>query len=158
MTMTLPGLRREPAKHRAIDRVSVLETKIRGLENALDQLQQDRRAALEAGDVQRQQAVTAERVAACALRQLEDRTVAHARLAEQVEALRLRLAPYLAAEANANAISVPPTVRDTTALEDQATAPIDVRGLRERFTGGLVVSLHHSPLAADPAHIPVPAA
>jgi hypothetical protein len=154
----MPALRRETRKHRVHDEVDHLRAKIRGLENVVDQLQQDRRADADVIDVQRTRANDAERVAVCALRELEDRTVSHARLAEQVEALQLRLAPYLAAEANANAITVPPAVRDTTALEDQATAPIDVRELRERFTAGLVVSLHHSPLAADPAHIPVPAA
>jgi hypothetical protein len=48
------------------------------------------------------------------------------------EALRLRaqLAPYKAAEANANRIDVPPMVRDTSAVEDQATGPIDVREVR----------------------------
>ncbi|MFD9463524.1 hypothetical protein [Streptomyces sp. NPDC060027] len=69
-------------------------------------------------------------------------------------ALRARLAPFLAAEANANRVTVPPMVRDTSAFEDQATGPIDVRELRERFATGLVVSLHHSPQAASPVHVP----
>lgn len=47
------------------------------------------------------------------------------------EALRLRakFGPQLAAEANANRINVPPMVRDTSAVEDQATGPIDVTTL-----------------------------
>ncbi|GGS41160.1 hypothetical protein F2B00_03190 [Streptomyces parvus] len=72
--------------------------------------------------------------------------------------LRAQLAPYLAADANANAITVPPSERDSSRFEDQATAPIDVRELRNRFAAGPVVSLHHSPQAADPTHIPAPAA
>jgi hypothetical protein len=56
------------------------------------------------------------------------------------EALRLRalLAPYKAAEANAHRIDVPPIQRDTTAIEDQATGPIDVRTLREAADAGLL--------------------
>lgn len=51
---------------------------------------------------------------------------------DEAVALRAQLAPYLAAEANANAIPVPPMVRDTSAIEDQATEPtIDVRPLWE---------------------------
>lgn len=34
------------------------------------------------------------------------------------------------------------------------TQEIDVRGLRERFATGPVVSLHQSPQAADPTHVP----
>ncbi|MFD3999922.1 hypothetical protein [Streptomyces rubiginosohelvolus] len=84
-------------------------------------------------------------------RQLKDQQ------AETVSAFG-QLAPYLAADANANAITVPPSERDTTAFEDQATAPIDVRELQARFTAGPVVSLQYSPQAADPTHIPAPAA
>lgn len=69
-------------------------------------------------------------------------------------ALRARFGPQIAAEENAHKITVPRMVRDTSAFEDQATAPIDVRELRERFASGPVVSLHHSPQAVDPAHIP----
>lgn len=56
---------------------------------------------------------------------------------EQLDAdnarLRTELAPHWAAEANENAIDVPPAERDTSAIEDQATAPagIDVRPLWE---------------------------
>ncbi|WP_069751663.1 hypothetical protein [Streptomyces sp. EN16] len=71
---------------------------------------------------------------------------------------RILLAPFLAAEANANAVTVPASFRDTSRFEDQATAPIDVRDLRHRFAAGPVVSLQHSPQAADPTHIPAPAA
>jgi hypothetical protein len=55
---------------------------------------------------------------------------------DEAIALRAQLAPYLAAEANANAIPVPPMVRDTSAIEDQATAPqgIDVRPLWAALT------------------------
>lgn len=34
------------------------------------------------------------------------------------------------------------------------TQETDMRGLRERFAAGRVVTLHHSPQAADPTHVP----
>lgn len=40
--------------------------------------------------------------------------------------LRTRFGAELAAEANADAVTVPPMVRDTSAFEDQATEPIPV--------------------------------
>lgn len=46
-------------------------------------------------------------------------------------ALRAQLAPYKAREANANRIDVPAAVRDTSALEDQATQPIPVYTLQQ---------------------------
>ncbi|MFF0736815.1 hypothetical protein ACFYVK_35040 [Streptomyces chartreusis] len=54
------------------------------------------------------------------------------------EALRLRaqFGPQLAAEANANRVTVPPMVRDTSAVEDQATGPIDVRALWDAAEAG----------------------
>ncbi|WP_282790840.1 hypothetical protein [Streptomyces sp. CC224B] len=68
--------------------------------------------------------------------------------------LRLQLAPYLAAEANATSITVPPMCRDTSHPDDQATDPhgINVRPLWEALGVGAVVildSLH----AADPEHV-----
>jgi chromosome segregation ATPase len=57
---------------------------------------------------------------------------------DEALALRAQLAPYKAAEANAHRIDVPPMQRDTTAIEDQATGPIDVRTLREAADAGLL--------------------
>ncbi|WP_405944695.1 hypothetical protein [Streptomyces sp. NBC_00932] len=153
-TLAIPGLRRAPRRHRAADRVTELQAENLRLRDALTQLRTERREALDAGGALRVDLADAERVAVCALDELQDRTVERDRLAEQNEGLRLRLAPYLAAEANAAAVTVPPAVRDTTAIEDQATAPVDVRDVRARFADGPVVSLRYSPLAADPAHIP----
>ena len=64
------------------------------------------------------------------------------------EALRLRakFGPQLAAEANANRITVPPMQRDTSAVEDQATGPIDVRALWEARDVGLLGPV------TDPGH------
>jgi hypothetical protein len=65
------------------------------------------------------------------------------------EALRLRalLAPYKAAEANAHRIDVPPMHRDTTAIEDQATGPVDVTALWEARDAGLLGAV------TNPGHV-----
>jgi hypothetical protein len=83
----------------------------------------------------------ARQVELCELRTERDQLV------DEVRALRSQLAPYLAAEANAQSVTVPPMVRDTTAIEDQATGPIDVRPLWQALDIGPVA-------ATDPAHIP----
>jgi hypothetical protein len=57
---------------------------------------------------------------------------------ELADGLRAQLAPFLAAEANANRVDVPPMVRDTSAMEDQATGPIDVTALWEARDAGLL--------------------
>jgi chromosome segregation ATPase len=59
--------------------------------------------------------------------------------------------------ATRDAVTVPPMERDTTAVEDQATAPIDVRPLREAAELGLlgpVVRISTSGASADPGRIP----
>ncbi|WP_432053664.1 hypothetical protein [Streptomyces sp. bgisy022] len=62
-------------------------------------------------------------------------------------ALRARFGPQLAAEANTNRIDVPPMVRDTSAIEDQATGPIDVRPLWAAAAAGRLGPV------TDPGHI-----
>ncbi|MEV5236430.1 hypothetical protein [Streptomyces pseudogriseolus] len=59
-------------------------------------------------------------------------------LAEEVTALKRRFGPELAAEANANAVTVPSWVRDTSDPADQATGPIDVRPLWAARDAGLL--------------------
>ncbi|WP_405964780.1 hypothetical protein OG713_34590 [Streptomyces sp. NBC_00723] len=60
---------------------------------------------------------------------INDLTAERDCLLEEVAALKRRFAPQLAADANAHRVTVPPMIRDTSALEDQATGPIDVRPL-----------------------------
>jgi hypothetical protein len=69
---------------------------------------------------------------------IDDLTAERDALAEEVTALKRRFGPQLAAEANAHRIDVPPMVRDTTAIEDQATGPIDVSPLWEARDAGLL--------------------
>ncbi|WP_097982860.1 hypothetical protein [Streptomyces sp. f150] len=156
MSLTL-GIRR-PRKHRAVDEVGRLREEnhrlLTQLFGARDHIAiQDQQLA----DVRAKRA-EAEQVVVCLDADLRDRTTERDQARDEIRQLHAQLAPYLAADANANAVTVPPAERDTTAFEDQATAPIDVRELQARFTAGPVVSLHHSPQAADPTHIPAPAA
>jgi peptidoglycan hydrolase CwlO-like protein len=45
---------------------------------------------------------------------------------DEALALRARFGDQIAAEANANAVTVPPMVRDTSDPEDQATVPVPI--------------------------------
>ena len=133
------GLRRAPArKHRAVDEVTRLRAFldganifIRGLQMSLagEEAWHARTAegwAYSELTVAQQQATIAE---------LTDE-----RNYWRDEALRLRarFSGPLAAEANANAITVPCGIRDTSAVEDQATGPIDVRPLWAARDAGLL--------------------
>jgi len=51
-------------------------------------------------------------------------------------ALRARFGPQIATEDNANRVTVPPMVRDTSAIEDQATGPIYVQTLWDALGTG----------------------
>ncbi|MGV0098127.1 hypothetical protein [Streptomyces californicus] len=156
--MSFSLISRTKPKHRAADAVANLRDENRRL---LAQLVgahghiavQERQLA----DVRAKQ-TEAEQVVVCLDADLDERTVELDQAQAEIRQLHAQLAPYLAADANANAITVPPAERDTTAVEDQATAPINTRELHARFAAGPVVSLHHSPQAAGPAHIPAPAA
>ena len=68
------------------------------------------------------------------------------------EALRLRarFGAQIAAEANANAVTVPPMVRPIDGPQDEATAPIDVRPLWDALGVGPTTAV------TDPGHFPTP--
>ncbi|MFJ7111744.1 hypothetical protein ACIQW4_01020 [Streptomyces albogriseolus] len=72
------------------------------------------------------------------LADINDLTEERDALAEEVTALKRRFGPQLAAEANANAVTVPSWVRDTSDPADQATGPIDVSPLWEARDAGLL--------------------
>lgn len=128
MSFTLPG--RNRGRHRGLtprqlaQKISRLECEadntacaLVGLATEVDELKQQRNDLKDSLD-----AVAIEYSGA-----LEDIAIAkemNARL--QAENARLR-----ADLANATAITVPQMERDTAAIEDQATAPIDVRTLRQ---------------------------
>jgi hypothetical protein len=94
-------------------------------------LTQDRDDVYAAWRWAEQQRQEAEMVAACVQSERDE---------WRDEALRLRakFGPQLAAEANATRIDVQPMVRDTTAIEDQATGPIYVQPLWDAAAAGLL--------------------
>lgn len=108
------GLRRH-GKHRAAD----AGPRISALEAALATARADQ-AKAELAAVARQADVA-------------DLTDERDQLRAELNRLQAVLAPYLAAEATAGAVTVPEMVRDTSAPEDQATTPIEVTTLREQF-------------------------
>lgn len=126
------GIRRPKPKHRAVDagqRITVLEYQL--------------------ADALSKQA-DAEQVVVCLSADLGERTEERDLLLAEVDALKARLAPYLAADANANAITVPPSIRDTDDGADQATAPIDVRPLWDAHGISPVHRIADAPASNDP--------
>lgn len=137
----LPTRRPRPVrKHRADDRIAALEAQhaadVERLQLKLGWANDlIRTQAVQIGDAE----IRNDWTAACQAQAAElvvklqadvdDLTAERDQLAEELAALRLRFAPQLAAEANTARITVPPMIRDTSAVEDQATGPIDVRTL-----------------------------
>ncbi|MBB5130257.1 peptidoglycan hydrolase CwlO-like protein [Streptomyces albaduncus] len=124
-------LDRQARKHRAVDEVTRLRSLLDGA-NALIrglQLQVAERDEALAKTAARQ--AEAEEIVVAQLASIED-------LRAENDQLHVKLAALKAAAANAGAVTVPPMVRDTSAIEDQATAPIDVRPLRDAAAAGLL--------------------
>lgn len=149
---------RAKPKHRAADKVAELRQKLKDQQaetvSAFGQLigAADTIATLQhqLADVRAKRA-EAEQVVVCLAADLDERTEERDQALAEVTVLRTQLAPYLAADANANAVTVPASERDTSRFEDQATEPIKVTTLREAFGIGPVVATQGS---ADPAHLP----
>jgi hypothetical protein len=147
----IPGLKGSGSR-RAVDEVERLrEDNIRLLDRqaAADDyfalLAQDRADVYAAWEFTEQARQDAEMVAACMQSECEGWKA-------EALALRARLAPFLAAEANSNRIDVPPMVRDTDDPADQATTPIDVRPLWVALGIGPTVAV------TNPGHVPAVAA
>ena len=128
MTITdlIPALKGH-GRRRAVDEVERLRERKQQLETALGEAGDE--VALLRWDlaVAHHKLDEAEGIIVTQLANLDD-------LHAEVAALRARLA----AEANATAITVPPMVRPIDGPEDEATAPIDVRPLREAAAAGLL--------------------
>lgn len=154
MTAILDRLR-PTGLHRAVDEVERLTEKVRRLETQLRQVTAEKRAAMDTADNLRVRACGAETVAACLDQQLEEATARNEQLDSEATVLRARLGPYLAADANQNAITVPASVRDTRDVADQATEPINVLPLWDAL-GGIAPSsaLRTGPTPATPAPPP----
>ncbi|MEU0979103.1 hypothetical protein ABZ488_07770 [Streptomyces griseus] len=147
----MSAISRTKPKHRAVDAVANLRDENRRLLTQL--VGAHDHIAIQEQQLTDERAGRAgvERVARCLAADLDERTGERDQARAEATALRTRLAPFLAAEANAHAVTVPPAERDTSRFEDQATEPIKVTTLREAFGIGPVVATQGS---TDPAHLP----
>ncbi|MFD9284879.1 hypothetical protein ACFWD7_48025 [Streptomyces mirabilis] len=139
MTITdlIPGLKGSGSR-RAADKLAELRYENRKLltrQMAADDyfalLMQDRDEVYTAWTWAEQARQEAETAAACMQSERDE-------WRDEALRLRARFGAQLAAEANANRVDVPPMVRDTSAIEDQATGPIDVTTLWEARDAGLL--------------------
>ncbi|MEU4154737.1 hypothetical protein [Streptomyces antimycoticus] len=132
ITDLIPGLR-GTGSHRAVDEVARLDDENRSLLGRL--LVADDAIATLRGDLADAHAkqAEAEELVVKQLADIDDLTAERDGLAEELAALKKKFAPQLAAEANDNAVTVPPMQRDTSAIEDQATQPIPVLTLQQAF-------------------------
>ncbi|MFC9987807.1 hypothetical protein ACFXKV_10085 [Streptomyces globisporus] len=144
------GIRR-PRKHRAVDEVGRLREEnhrlLTQLFGARDHIAIQEQQLADVRAKRAEAELELVRVAGS----LEGRTAERDQALADVAALRAQLAPFLAADANANAITVPTAERDTTAFEDQATEPIKVTTLWAAHGIGPVLATQGS---TDPAHLP----
>lgn len=147
----LPTRRPRPqAKHRAVDEVERLKLKLQWA-NALIRtqcVQLDDAEAVRAWTATQQ--ATAEELVVKLQADVDDLTAERDGLLGEVAALKARFAPELAADANATAITVPCGYRDTSAIEDQATGPINVQALWTARDAGLLGPV------LDPGHATTP--
>jgi hypothetical protein len=148
LTDLIPGLKGNGSR-RAVDKIAELRDENRKLltrQMAADDyfalLMQDRDEVYAAWEFAEQARQEAEMVAACMQSERDE-------WRGEALALRARFGPQIAAEINDNRVDVPPMVRDTAAMEDQATGPIDVKPLWE------ALDVHYAgPGAANPVHVP----
>lgn len=131
MTLNLIPALKGTGRRRAVDKVAELEAENRSLfarqmaaDDFFARLIQDRDDVYAAWAWAEQRRQEAEVVASCVMSERDE-------LADEVQRLRHELAPYRAAEANATRVTVPRMVRDTSAIEDQATQPIPVLTLQQ---------------------------
>ena len=137
MTLTdlIPALRGNGSR-RAVDKVAELRnenrrllTIVAGSDDAFMILRQ------ELGETTAKQGA-AEELVVQQQADIEELTVDRDAWRDEALALRARFGAQIAAEDNANRITVPPMVRDTSAIEDQATGPIYVQTLWDALGTG----------------------
>ena len=138
-------------RRRAVDEVERLRENEISLLTALHAAGDDIAALRQKLAQARQHQAEAELVVVCQQADIDDLTAERDGLNEELAGLKTKFAAELAEEANANAITVPIAVRDTSSPEDQATAPIDVRPLWEARDAGLLDTI-------QPQHVPAWAA
>jgi seryl-tRNA synthetase len=138
-------------RRRAVDEVERLRENEISLLTALHAAGDDITALQQKLTQARQHQAEAELVVVCQQADIDDLKAERDALAEELASLKTKFSAELAEEANANAITVPIAVRDTSDPEDQATAPIDVRPLWEARDAGLLDTTR-------PQHVPAWAA
>lgn len=141
----IPAPLRGNGSRRAVDKLAELRdenVKLLTRQAAADDyfalLIQDRDEVYAAWKDERRKREEAEQAAAAMQSQRDELLEECAEWRVEAQNLSKRLAPFLAAEANANRVTVPPMERDTTAIEDQATGPIYVQTLRDAADAGLL--------------------
>jgi len=140
-------LERPVRKHRAVDEVERLRAEVARVRGFLDGAH-----ALIAGLQMREAEALAkqgeaEEIVVQQLANIQDLQAERDELLAEVLRFRARFGAQLAAEANANRITVPPMVRDASAIEDQATGPIPVKALWDALGVGPTTAV------TDPGHI-----
>jgi hypothetical protein len=162
LTDLIPALR-GPGSRRAVDKVADLRdenqrllTRQMAADDFFAVLMNDVTATNAAWEQEKRLRGEAEEAAAQMRMERDDAIDEREAATAEAEYLRQRLAPFLAAEANANPIYVPPMVRDTSAIEDQATGPIDVRALWHARDAGFLGPVLDPGQAVAPLTAPCP--
>ncbi|MFJ8923921.1 hypothetical protein ACIREK_31140 [Streptomyces sp. NPDC102415] len=156
--MSLISVRTRRPKHRAVDRLAELAAEKQSLINQLvGAAGHITRLELQLNESRAHRA-EAEQVAACTAADLEERTEQLDEARAELATTRALLAPYLAAEATAGAVTVPEMERDTAAMEDQATEPINVLPLWEAHGISPVIRIADTPSndPRTPSWVPSP--
>lgn len=149
--ITIPGRRRSHPKHRASDEVRELRNWKTQANAYFRTLSQDLTDMYEAWQKALTRANNATDFIALQDTQLRCANGRVAELEAELAAQTAELNQLRAFKATIQAVTPMPAVRDTSDMADQATAPIDVRTIRERFAAGPVLHLNHSPHAVPAA-------
>lgn len=130
------GMLRPPrTRHRAVDEIDRQKALRLGADTLIKALGVQLVDAEAARHWTAKQLAEAEEIVVKLQADVDDLTAERDALAEELAAVKARFAAQVAADANANRITVPPMIRDTSAVEDQATGPIDVQTLWDALGG-----------------------
>ena len=134
----IPAVLKGHGRRRAVDKVTELRAEnvilLGNLHSAGDAIALLRQNLAEAHAKQAE----AEELVVQQLADIDELTAERDQLLDEVLKFRARFGPQLAAEANANRITVPPMIRPISGPEEEATAPIDVRPLWAARDAGLL--------------------
>lgn len=129
--MALNLLPRGHGRRRAVDKVTELRDENRRLRTQVTNASNAYRILDQHLAEARKRKAEVEKINVKQQADIDDLTAENEQLRDELAALKIRFGPQFAAEANAQRITVPPIVRDTSAIEDQATQPIPVLTLQQ---------------------------